>query len=213
MRHLVHEVFFYIQDYVRVWYDFKVVWKQCCLAVSQKDKTRPLLWMLHVTVKTFSIQNQGQQCVPLNSEKSDYCWLGFRFLKSWKHSSRWLLCVCLRACMWVSESVRSLKQYSEVSQYEGYISCTESQVNQISTIKNSQLSQLQSECYQANVNLELPLQVWQTMSLHLFQLAHQKHLIKQELHWSIILSVPSGSGTHHLSTWLHILLFSESLQH
>lgn len=69
MRYLVHEVFFHIQDYVRAWYVFKVVWKQRCLAPARKDKTRPLLLLLSVTVKTFKIQNQGQHCAPLSYER------------------------------------------------------------------------------------------------------------------------------------------------
>lgn len=41
-----------------------------CLALARKDKTRTLLLLLSVTVKTFTIQNQGQT--------SDYC-LAFLF--------------------------------------------------------------------------------------------------------------------------------------
>lgn len=41
-----------------------------CLALARKDKTSTLLLLLSVTVKTFTIQNQGQT--------SDYC-LAFLF--------------------------------------------------------------------------------------------------------------------------------------
>lgn len=50
---------------------FSKWFEDSCLALARKDKTRPLLLLLGVTVKTFTIQNQGQ------TVRSDYCWLFF----------------------------------------------------------------------------------------------------------------------------------------
>lgn len=98
MRHLVHEVLFHIQDYVRVWYVFKVVWKRRCLALAWKDKTRPLLLLLSVTVKTFSIQNQGQHCAPLSYEKVTTAVFGFLKVEN-TVLDELVACVCV--CVYV----------------------------------------------------------------------------------------------------------------
>lgn len=116
--------FFNIPNYVRVWYVFKEVSRQLCLAPAQKNKTRSLLLLLSVTVRTFSIQNQGQHCALWSHERATTvdCFLFFiHFLKI----ENAVLCESAftsRACMSsVSNrnSERSLKRKSDSVRFSG----------------------------------------------------------------------------------------------
>lgn len=85
---------FFLCDYVKAWYVFKVLWTLHCLAPVPEDETKALLLLLSVTGQTCSraLKTQGQRWAPLKLWESEYCW---QLLNSWKQEfSVNLACKC-----------------------------------------------------------------------------------------------------------------------
>lgn len=74
---------FFLCNYAKAWYVFKVLWTLHCLAPVPEDETGALLLLLSVTGQTCSraLKTQGQRWAPLKLWESEYCW---RLLNSWK---------------------------------------------------------------------------------------------------------------------------------
>lgn len=108
--------FFFLCDYAKAWYVFKVLWMLHCLAPAPEDETGALLLLLSVTGQTCSraLKTQGQCWAPLKLWGSEYCW---RLLNSWKQE----FSVNLARKCWKSESLNG-KATANLSQNEGCIS-------------------------------------------------------------------------------------------